>query len=73
MGTLELSRLEAKVPSDVAVLTIVTLPRTRDDIATVNLQGPIAFNLNARLAKQVAIAESDWGVQRPIDLAMTAK
>ncbi|MEP6691887.1 MAG: flagellar assembly protein FliW [Gemmatimonadaceae bacterium] len=73
LGTLELSRLEAKEAADIAILTIVTLPRTRDDIATVNLQGPIAFNLSAPLAKQVAIAESDWGVQRPIDLKTASK
>ncbi|MDQ6827245.1 MAG: flagellar assembly protein FliW [Gemmatimonadota bacterium] len=72
LAPIELAKLEAKDATDIAVLTIVTLPRSRDDIATANLQGPIAFNLGSRLAKQIAIPDSDFGVQCPIDLSMTA-
>ena len=70
LAPVELAKLEAKEAADLAILAIVTLPRSRDDQATANLQGPIAFNLRSRLAKQIAIPDSDFGVQCPIDLAM---
>lgn len=48
---------------DVAIFAIVTLPTTATEQPTANLQGPIAVNLRAGLARQVAVAESKWGVR----------
>lgn len=54
---------------DVAVLVIVTLPRTRDELPTANLQGPVTVNFGSRMARQLALPESDWGVRCPFDLS----
>lgn len=48
---------------DVAVLVIVTLPRTRDELPTANLQGPIAVNFASRMGRQLALSEGSWGVR----------
>jgi flagellar assembly factor FliW len=34
----------------------------------VNLQGPLAFNVPEKRAKQIAIPNSEFGVRYPIDL-----
>jgi len=54
---------------DVAVLVIVTLPRTRDELPTANLQGPVAVNFASHVGRQLALAEGSWGVRCPLDLA----
>lgn len=54
---------------DVAVLVIVTLPRTRDELPTANLQGPVALNFSSGVGRQMAIADSAWGVRSPLDLS----
>lgn len=54
---------------DVAVLVIVTLPRTRDELPTANLQGPVAVSLASHLGRQLAVADGAWGVRCPLDLA----
>lgn len=64
----ELQELQVTPGTDVAILCIVTLPRQRDELATANLQGPLALNLAARLGKQIVIPESRWGVRESIDL-----
>lgn len=48
---------------DVAVLAIVTLPRTRDELPTANLQGPVAINFGSRVGRQLAVADGAWGVR----------
>jgi len=55
-------------PAGIAILAIVTLPRTRDEQPTANLQGPVALNLAARTGKQVAIQDGDFGIRCPFDL-----
>ena len=65
----ELSELEATTESDVAVLAIVTLAAPEQGGCTVNLQGPLAINMRAKRARQIAVASSDYGVRYPIDLS----
>lgn len=65
----ELAELQATTESDLAVLAIVTLGAPEQGGCTVNLQGPLAINLRAKRARQVAVASSDYGVRYPIDLA----
>jgi len=55
-------------PSDLGLLAIVTLPSQRGELATVNLQGPLAFNFRTRRAKQIICAEDTHGVRCPVDL-----
>ena len=66
----EIQELGAGEASDVAILAIVTLPRTRHEQPTANLQGPIAIAFASRRAKQLAIAESEFGVRCTLDLAL---
>jgi flagellar assembly factor FliW len=54
--------------ANVIVLAIVTLPRSRDEMPTANLQGPLAINVASRRGKQLAISESPFGIRCPIDL-----
>lgn len=65
----DLTELGAGEASDVAILAIVTLPAARTEQPTANLQGPLAINLTARQAKQMAIGESEWGVRCAFDIA----
>lgn len=65
----ELLELQASAESDLAVLAIVTLASPEAGGCTVNLQGPLAINLRAKRARQLAVASSDYGVRYPIDLA----
>lgn len=69
LGAVERAELQIQDASDVAILAIVTLPRTRAEKPTANLQGPLAFNLRQRLAKQLAISEREWGMRRPFEFA----
>ena len=61
--------LGATNPSDVVVLSIVTLPPPGStDAPTANLQGPVAINLRLGRGKQVICVDADHGVRRAIDL-----
>lgn len=53
---------------DLLVLAVVTLPRSPEASPTANLQGPIAVNLRARMAKQIPLADSDHDVRAPFSL-----
>ena len=53
--------------AELLVLVIVTLPRKRGDRPTANLQGPIALNLRARLARQLPVADGEFGVREEFD------
>lgn len=64
LGPADLSELGATEAAEVAILAIVTLGAA----CTVNLQGPLAFNVPQKRAKQIAIPQSDFGVRYPIDL-----
>jgi flagellar assembly factor FliW len=72
LAATDLAELEATEPADVAVLAIVTLPATRAELPTVNLQGPVAFNLRLRRGKQLAISDGEWGLRHEVDLSRPA-
>ncbi len=64
----EIARLGIQTDSEVGVLAVVTLPRTPDAPATVNLQGVIALNFTQRIGRQVVLPDSPWGIRWPVDL-----
>jgi flagellar assembly factor FliW len=55
-------------PSDLGLLAIVTLPSQQGELATVNLQGPLALNFRTRRGKQIICTEDAHGVRCPMDL-----
>jgi flagellar assembly factor FliW len=56
-------------PSEVVVLSIVTLPRNPPEHPTANLQAPVVINLRTRLARQIICSEGDLGIRCPFDLS----
>lgn len=68
VGSADLLALQVTDASEVAVLAIVTLPPTRDGQPTVNLQGPVIFNLKLRRARQAVLTEGG-DLRAPLDLA----
>lgn len=68
LSPLDIAHLAAEEPSDVALLTIVTLPRAPGESATTNLQGPLAINMHTRLGKQLVCDGVEYGVRCPVDL-----
>jgi flagellar assembly factor FliW len=68
VGPGDLADVGANEASQIAILAIVTLSSAEQGGCTVNLQGPLAFNLEKKQAKQIAVANSDFGVRYPIDL-----
>lgn len=72
VGPSDMAELGAGDGSEVAVLAIVTLPASRSEQPTANLQGPIALSLKSRLGKQLALQDPDWGVRCPFDLVPRA-
>lgn len=69
LSELDGKELRAEEDTDVAILAIVTLPASRDQPPTANLQGPLALNLRARRGKQLALDDSDqFGLRCPIPI-----
>lgn len=68
LGAAERLELQVRDAADVALLCIVTLPRTTDELPTMNLQGPIAVNLRARVGRQMVLGDTTWGVRAPLPL-----
>jgi flagellar assembly factor FliW len=66
------AELQVTAAADVAVLCVVTLPRTRDEAPTANLQGPLALNFAAGRGRQLALSESRWGVRCEMELGASA-
>jgi len=64
----QLAELGAYRPADIGLLSVVTLPSAPGEQPTANLQGPIAINFATRMAKQLVLSETDFGVRCPIDL-----
>jgi flagellar assembly factor FliW len=54
--------------ADVAVLTIVTLPRQRGDACSVNLQGPLVFDFPRRSVRQLIQDDPRYHTRHPVDL-----
>lgn len=69
LGAADQADLVADESSEIAILAIVTLGASAQGGCTLNLQGPLALNLEKKRAKQIAIANSDFGVRYPIDLS----
>ncbi len=53
---------------EIAVLTIVTLPRATGESCTANLQGPLVIRFPARVARQVVLVDSAYHTKHPVDL-----
>jgi flagellar assembly factor FliW len=68
LGNGDLAELKAETQSPIAILSIVTLPRESGEQCTANLQGPLAFNMKRKVAKQLAISDSAFGVRTPVVL-----
>lgn len=68
IGPADVADLEAEDGSEVAILAIVTLPGSRTDLPTANLQGPVAMSLRTRRGKQIALQNPTHGVRCPFDL-----
>jgi flagellar assembly factor FliW len=62
----EVRRLEASDPSHLAVFAIVTLPASRSESATANLQGPVVVNVRDRRGAQVVLSEGPWSVRQAL-------
>jgi flagellar assembly factor FliW len=65
LSDVDVARLQPAQPSDIAILTTVTLNASG---ATANLQGPLALNLATGKARQVIAAETGHGVRAPLEL-----
>lgn len=63
----EIQELGASDASEIAILAIVTLPRSRHEQPTANLQGPLAISLRHQRGRQLVLAESDFGVRCAFD------
>jgi flagellar assembly factor FliW len=64
----QLSRLGALSAESIAVLGVVTLPRSAEEPATINLQGPLILDVHTRRGAQLVLAESTLGLRHPVDL-----
>lgn len=59
---------EAGPGEEVAVLSIVTLPRARGEPCTANLQGPLVFETPARTARQVILEDPRYHTRHELNL-----
>ena len=60
---------EPRPDGELAVLSIVTLPRNPGAPATLNLQGPVVLSMAEGRGRQLVLPRSDWGVRHPVDLS----
>jgi flagellar assembly factor FliW len=65
----ELRRVGATDQSSLMVLAIVTLPASRDEAASANLQGPVVINVEAKAAAQLVLNDGVWTVRHAFSLA----
>lgn len=64
----EQNELRIANQADLAILAVVTLPRTPAGKPTANLQGPLAINLRERVGRQVALSSEEYEVRQIFDL-----
>ena len=69
VGDAVIAELEPAAPTDLAAFAIVTIPATRDEPCTLNLQGPLMIDLRSGRGKQIVLAESDFGLRHPVDFS----
>jgi flagellar assembly factor FliW len=58
--------LGAVGPEDIAILVTITLPDGPGRAGTANLQGPLAFNVSARVGRQIILNKPAWGVRESV-------
>jgi flagellar assembly factor FliW len=68
LGDADLKDLGVENPDEVSILAIVTLPSSRNETVTANLQGPLALNMRTHVGKQVVHQEPDYGTRCPFKL-----
>lgn len=68
LGPLDVADLGIGPTSAAAIFSIVSLPASKDELPTANLQGPLAISIGQGRGKQIAISDSDYGVRCPFDL-----
>ena len=54
---------------DVMVLAILTLPQSRSELPTANLQGPVVLDLRHRRGRQVVLPDAAHSLRQPVDIA----
>lgn len=64
-----LAKIEIKSPTDVYVMTIVTIPQGTGPV-TANLLGPIIVNKNTNVCLQVVLNSSRWTTKQDIMQAL---
>ena len=60
-----LKKLKAESIKDLSVFALVTMAKNMEDV-TVNLQGPLLFNLEKRLGLQFIIQDSKYSTRHPL-------
>lgn len=68
LGREQLGKLATDDPSEILLLCILTLPREEGDQPSVNLQGPLAFNLTCGEGRQVVLQDSAYGTKHTLEL-----
>jgi len=68
LGATERLALSLASPDDVLILAIVTMSPDRNQLPTANLRGPIVFNVQTRLGRQVVTANEQHDVKTPVDV-----
>lgn len=58
--------LESGAATDIAVLVTVTLAGEAEGTCTVNLQGPLVFDVRRGVARQVVVNHPAYGVRQPL-------
>ena len=67
LGSTDLAKI-ATSPNDVMVLSIVTLPNSRDGQPTANLQGPVVVNTQTQQAFQTVLSDGQYGIREAFTL-----
>ena len=67
-----LSKIGIKSPSDVFVMSIVTIPQGEGPV-TANLQGPIIINKNTKECLQVILNSNRWTTKHDIIKALKSR
>lgn len=60
-----LKKLKAEKVEELTVFVLVTMAKKLEDV-TVNLQGPLLFNLEKRLCLQIIIPEGKYATRHPL-------
>jgi flagellar assembly factor FliW len=64
----ELATLDVRVPAELAVFAIVTLPAGPGEAASVNLRAPVLVGTTTRRGQQLVLADDRYAVREPLAL-----